>query len=230
MGWVAYALREGGVHSAAKMARPRRTFLGEDAETWKMILMVWAATFVLTVLYEETMLARRAEQELLARQVTLRSATTTTARREPALAAERSAPRAQLVVAPASPANASSLAASLREELAAAGALAREELAAAGALAREELAAAGELARKDLAAVEEAAAAAAAMARGDLAAASDLARREVVAASTYAGPLLALVDMLLAAGTTAALFYTIWRCAGAAGDAAATDGRKAHTI
>ena len=219
MGWVAYALREGGVHSAAKMARPRRTFLGEDAETWKMILMVWAATFVLTVLYEETMLARRAEQELLARQVTLRSATTTTARREPALAAERSAPRAQLVVAPASPANASSLAASLREEL-----------AAAGALAREELAAAGELARKDLAAVEEAAAAAAAMARGDLAAASDLARREVVAASTYAGPLLALVDMLLAAGTTAALFYTIWRCAGAAGDAAATDGRKAHTI
>ena len=219
MGWVAYALREGGVHSAAKMARPRRTFLGEDAETWKMILMVWAATFVLTVLYEETMLARRAEQELLARQVTLRSATTTTARREPALAAERSAPRAQLVVAPASPANASSLAASLREELAAAGALAREELAAAGALAR-----------KDLTAVEEAAAAAAAMARGDLAAASDLARREVVAASTYAGPLLALVDMLLAAGTTAALFYTIWRCAGAAGDAAATDGRKAHTI
>ena len=219
MGWVAYALREGGVHSAAKMARPRRTFLGEDAETWKMILMVWAATFVLTVLYEETMLARRAEQELLARQVTLRSATTTTARREPALAAERSAPRAQLVVAPASPANASSLAASLREEF-----------AAAGALAREELAAAGELARKDLAAVEEAAAAAAAMARGDLAAASDLARREVVAASTYAGPLLALVDMLLAAGATAALFYTIWRCAGAAGDAAATDGRKAHTI
>ena len=219
MGWVAYALREGGVHSAAKMARPRRTFLGEDAETWKMILMVWAATFVLTVLYEETMLARRAEQELLARQVTLRSATTTTARREPALAAERSAPRAQLVVAPASPANASSLAASLREELAAAGALAREELAAAGALAR-----------KDLTAVEEAAAAAAAMARGDLAAASDLARREVVAASSYAGPLLALVDMLLAAGTTAALFYTIWRCAGAAGDAAATDGRKAHTI
>ena len=201
------------------MARPRRTFLGEDAETWKMILMVWAATFVLTVLYEETMLARRAEQELLARQVTLRSATTTTARREPALAAERSAPRAQLVVAPASPANASSLAASLREEL-----------AAAGALAREELAAAGELARKDLAAVEEAAAAAAAMARGDLAAASDLARREVVAASSYAGPLLALVDMLLAAGATAALFYTIWRCAGAAGDAAATDGRKAHTI
>ena len=219
MGWVAYALREGGVHSAAKMARPRRTFLGEDAETWKMILMVWAATFVLTVLYEETMLARRAEQELLARQVTLRSATTTTARREPALAAERSAPRAQLVVAPASPANASSLAASLREELAAAGALAREELAAVGALAR-----------KDLAAVEEAAAAAAAMARGDLAAASDLARREVVAASSYAGPLLALVDMLLAAGATAALFYTIWRCAGAAGDAAATDGRKAHTI
>ena len=63
-----------------------------------------------------------------------------------------------------------------------------------------------------------------------LAAASDLARREVVAASTYAGPLLALVDMLLAAGATAALFYTIWRCAGAAGDAAATDGRKAHTI
>ena len=55
-------------------------------------------------------------------------------------------------------------------------------------------------------------------------------RREVVAASTYAGPLLALVDMLLAAGATAALFYTIWRCAGAAGDAAATDGRKAHTI
>ena len=199
------------------MARPRRTFLGEDAETWKMILMVWAATFVLTVLYEETMLARRAEQELLARQVTLRPAATTTARREPAL--ERSVPRAQPVVAPASPANASSLAASLREEF-----------AAAGALAREELAAAGELARKDLAAVEEAAAAAGAMARGDLAAASDLARREVVAASSYAGPLLALVDMLLAAGATAALFYTIWRCAGAAGDDAATDGRKAHTI
>ena len=181
--------------------------------------MIWFATFVLTVLYEETMLARRAEQELLARQVTLRSATTTTARREPALAAERSVPRAQPVVAPASPANASSLAASLREEL-----------AVAGALAREELAAAGELARKDLAAVEEAAAAAGAMARGDLAAASDLARREVVAASSYAGPLLALVDMLLAAGATAALFYTIWRCAGAAGDDAATDGRKAHTI
>ena len=196
------------------MARPRRTFLGEDAETWKMILMVWAATFVLTVLYEETMLARRAEQELLAQQVTLRPAATTTARREPAL--ERSVPRAQPVVAAE---NASSLAASLREEFAAAGALAREELAAAGALAR-----------KDLAAVEEAAAAAGAMARGDLAAASDLARREVVAASSYAGPLLALVDMLLAAGATAALFYTIWRCAGAAGDDAATDGRKAHTI
>ena len=209
------------------MARPRRTFLGEDAETWKMILMVWAATFVLTVLYEETMLARRAEQELLAQQVTLRPAATTTARREPALAAERSVPRAQPVVAAE---NASSLAASLREELSVAGELAREEFAAAGALAREELAAAGALARKDLAAVEEAAAAAGAMARGDLAAASDLARREVVAASTYAGPLLALVDMLLAAGATAALFYTIWRCAGAAGDDAATDGRKAHTI
>ena len=207
------------------MARPRRTFLGEDAETWKMILMVWAATFVLTVLYEETMLARRAEQELLAQQVTLRPAATTTARREPAL--ERSVPRAQPVVAAE---NASSLAASLREELSVAGELAREEFAAAGALAREELAAAGALARKDLAAVEEAAAAAGAMARGDLAAASDLARREVVAASTYAGPLLALVDMLLAAGATAALFYTIWRCAGAAGDDAATDGRKAHTI
>ena len=198
------------------MARDRRKFLGEDAETWRCLLMIWFATFVLTVLYEETMLARRAEQELLARQVTLRPAATTTARREPTLAAERSVPRAQPVVAPA---NASSLAASLREEFAAAGALAREELAAAGALAR-----------KDLAAVEEAAAAAGAMARGDLAAASDLARREVVAASSYAGPLLALVDMLLAAGATAALFYTIWRCAGAAGDDAATDGRKAHTI
>ena len=191
--------------------------------------MVWFATFVLTVLYEETMLARRAEQELLAQQVTLRPAATTTERRGPhfELAAERSVPRAQPVVAPA---NASSLAASLREEFAVAGELAREELSAAGALAREELAAAGALARKDLAAVEEAAAAAGAMARGDLAAASDLARREGVAASSYAGPLLALVDMLLAAGATAALFYTIWRCAGAAGDDAATDGRKAHTI
>ena len=77
------------------MARPRRTFLGEDAETWRCILMVWFATFVLTVLYEETMLARRAEQELLAQQVTLRPAATTTERRGPALATERSVPRAR---------------------------------------------------------------------------------------------------------------------------------------
>ena len=176
------------------MNRPRRReFLGFDAVTWKMILMIWFAAGVIAVVYEEHMFRMTAERELLAREVALRPATKTRGKPPEALVAAAGRPseiRAPRVAAPPN------LLSSLRGDLAAAG----------------------ELAQKDLAAAGEMAAAAREMARGDLAAASDLARREVVAASAYTGGFVGFVDLLLAAGVVGAFFYATWRYADGASD------------